>query len=688
MDKSNPTLYEKLQAYKDESAQGLNAFADAQKVPTPSFPAKIATVEHKNNDCPSPSMLNEELFEQFESNSQPLSDAATPSGLGSTSTYSTEGLGYIILRVPFLLATGVIICFELICYFILRQFVAAWEYLYVWRGKLGLLRQKLREAKSYDEWKEAALQLDSHMGKNSWRNQPKMAYYDHKLISDLLEKTSGFRKTGQIQKLMEILLQAGLRNNVGNIDSVRLYSNTYYGTKKVVENFLTEVTESLNFIGSSPHLTSSEKKRFFKAAFRNYGRSALCLSGGASLAYFHFGVVRTLLDNNMLPKIITGTSAGSMIAAMIACRSDDELRELLNPDMHILINACEDPIMKKLHRLMTTGTLFSAREFAEKCQWVTKGHTTFLEAYRMTGKILNITAVPYNSYGPTKLFNYLSTPNVVIWSAVLASSSIPSVLEPITLMIKMEDGTLEPYLGAGVKWRDGSIKTDIPIEALNAQFNVKYTIVSQANPHVAVFYYENRGSVGRPAAHRNGKGWRGGFLASSLEHYLKLDLKKWLRVLRDLELLPFIMKQDVSNLWLQKFDGNVTILPFISPSNYLHIVSDPTFGRMVDYFRNGAIKTWPKLHMIHNRTKIERTIFRWLNDLYAPNEASFDIPQEAHILPNGRPDTESGDQCIDFGIEATYAESNSSVPEVLHNNLLDYLMDIVSEEEEDSESSS
>lgn len=274
----------------------------------------------------------------------------------------------------------------------------------------------------------------------------------------------------------------------------------------MVEDFLSEATESLKYLGESPNLTSTEKKRFFKAAFRNYGRTALCLSGGASLAYFHFGVVRTLLDHGLLPKIITGTSAGSMIAAMIACRTDEELKELLNPDMYVMINACENPILK-LHHLFTRGSLFSSRDFAEKCQWVTKGHTTFLEAYRMTGKILNVTAVPHNSYGPAKLFNYLSTPDIVIWSAVLASSSIPSVLEPITLMIKKEDGTLEPYLGPGVKWRDGSIKTDIPIESLNAQFNVKYTIVSQVNPHVAVFYYENRGSVGRPAAHRHGKGW-------------------------------------------------------------------------------------------------------------------------------------------------------------------------------------
>lgn len=66
--------------------------------------------------------------------------------------------------------------------------------------------------------------------------------------------------------------------------------------------------------------------------------------------------------------------------------------------------------------------------------------------------------------------------------------------------------------------------------------------------------------MGRPVSHLYGEGWRGGFLAASIEQFLKLDLSKWLKVLRDLELLPKFMNQDWSWIWLQKFDGHVTIL--------------------------------------------------------------------------------------------------------------------------------
>lgn len=37
------------------------------------------------------------------------------------------------------------------------------------RGRKGVLRQKLRNAKTYQEWKEAALTLDDYLGFNDWK---------------------------------------------------------------------------------------------------------------------------------------------------------------------------------------------------------------------------------------------------------------------------------------------------------------------------------------------------------------------------------------------------------------------------------------------------------------------------------------------------------------------------------------
>ena len=92
---------------------------------------------------------------------------------------------------------------------------------------------------------------------------------------------------------------------------------------------------------------------------------------------------------------------------------------------------------------------------------------TFREAYLRTGRALNISVVPLGtSQSPVKVLNYITAPDCIIWSAVLASSAIPGVLPPVVLLRKTPDGRAEPFLGKSSRWRDGSLKSDIPNEAL------------------------------------------------------------------------------------------------------------------------------------------------------------------------------------------------------------------------------
>ena len=81
----------------------------------------------------------------------------------------------------------------------------------------------------------------------------------------------------------------------------------------------------------------------FKIVLKNYGKSALCLSGGACFAYTHFGIAKALLDQNLLPQIISGTSGGGLIAALLCTRTNEELKKLLVPQLARKITACEDP---------------------------------------------------------------------------------------------------------------------------------------------------------------------------------------------------------------------------------------------------------------------------------------------------------------------------------------------------------
>jgi hypothetical protein len=174
-------------------------------------------------------------------------------------------------------------------------------------------------------------------------------------------------------------------------------------------------------------------------------------------------------------------------------------------------------------------------------------------------------------------------------------------------MMKQRDGTLSPY-SFGHKWKDGSLRTDIPLKALNLHFNVNFSIVSQVNPHINLFFFSSRGSVGQPVTHRRGRGWRGGFLGSATEQYLKLDLTKWLKVLRHLELLPRPLGQDWSEIWLQQFSGTITIWPRSVISDFWRILSDPTPERLARMLHVGQQSAFPKLKFLANRLKVERRI--------------------------------------------------------------------------------
>jgi hypothetical protein len=88
---------------------------------------------------------------------------------------------------------------------------------------------------------------------------------------------------------------------------------------------------------------------------------------------------------------------------------------------------------------------------------------------------------------------------------------------------------------------------------------------------------------------------RGGFLASTLEHFLKLDMLKWLRILRDFHLFPRVFGQDVSKFFLQRFDGTVTIIVGSSDlllSSLWLIVSESPGSTSKTLFTLSAILPW------------------------------------------------------------------------------------------------
>ncbi|EHK41439.1 uncharacterized protein TrAtP1_004912 [Trichoderma atroviride] len=602
----------------DVAAVAAAAGAAGGDLPVPPTPTMGTFVTAQNDWAP----INPGLYRSKRGTKKRRKGAAAVEGLLGTRTKdeTREGYLYLLSKWPLLFFVFSWLIGLSVAYLSTRWYIWFYEHFFTWRGRREILRKNMRRTSSYEGWVKAAKELDEFLGRKNWREVDDFAYYDSKTVKRVwgqIRKTrikaEALERSGNRQELrksvddLRALLEACVKNNFVGVENPRLYSQTYYGTKNLVQNFVDDVEKSLRFLLNTDQLEADEKRILFKHMHANYGRTALCLSGGATFAYYHVGVVKAMLDADLLPDVITGTSGGALIAGLVATHTNDELKQLLVPALAHRITACGESITTWFSRWWRTGARFDSVDWAERCSWFTRGSMTFKEAYERTGRILNVSCVPADPHSPTILCNYLTSPDCVIWSAVLASAAVPGILNPVVLMMKMRDGTLAPY-SFGHKWKDGSLRTDIPIKALNTHFNVNFTVVSQVNPHINLFFFSSRGAVGHPVTHRKGRGWRGGYLMSAIEHYLKLDMNKWLKFIRHAELLPRPLGQDWSQLWLQEFGGTITIWPKSIPSDYWHLLTDPDAERLARMIHEGQQSTFPKLKFISNRLKIERLI--------------------------------------------------------------------------------
>jgi hypothetical protein len=371
-----------------------------------------------------------------------------------------EGFVYSLLYWPLLVVVLGWIIVLFFFYNVIRLYIYAYEHVYAWVGKRESLRKDLQHAETYEEWTEAAQKLDEYLGNEPWKRDDSYSYYNHQTVKrvhdqlvSLLDRADKEGEQG-VKAVLDLksLLEACIKNNFVGVESPRLYSETYYGTKDLVQSFVDRVEQGLQVVLDTDKITPVEKGNFFRHLELNFGRTALCLSGGATFAYYHFGVVKALIETGELPEIITGTSGGALVAALVGTRTDEELKQLLVPALAYRIRACHEGFRTWVRRWWRTGARFDSLDWAKQCAWFSHGSLTFREAYERTGRILNVSCVPSDPHSPVMLNNHITSPDCVIWSAVLASAAVPGILNPIVLMRKYPDGTLGPY-SFGNKWK-------------------------------------------------------------------------------------------------------------------------------------------------------------------------------------------------------------------------------------------
>lgn len=360
-----------------------------------------------------------------------------------------------------------------------------------WRkSPVELWLDLLRNSQTYEEWEEAALHLDNLLGLDLWRYSPPSRYYDYRLITERLDTLASAREAGDTALLLN-LLRSGLVRNLGNITAPKLYNRSFAGTKYLIEEYITQVAEAIEDIASLPvadgrttdsggyhfspplarsiegssdvktvtrtsggpgvHFSQDEpmptqmKLDFVHDTRQAYGRSSLVLQGGAIFGICHLGVVKALFLRGLLPRVITGTATGALVAALVAIHTEEELPAVLSGESIDLsafaktgkfesgegaqtqsLKTRWETLLRRVKRFWNEGYFLDVKVL-EECVRANVGDMTFEEAYNKCKRVLNITVATEGRGGIPTLLNYLTAPNVVSGKQSPSLNSISSL---------------------------------------------------------------------------------------------------------------------------------------------------------------------------------------------------------------------------------------------------------------------
>ncbi|KAF2153278.1 putative esterase of the alpha-beta hydrolase superfamily, partial [Myriangium duriaei CBS 260.36] len=482
--------------------------------------------------------------------------------------------------------------------------------------RIPSLKLQLEQAQTYSEWHAAAAGLDEIEGHDAWKLEDECSEYDVSLIRAKLREMDDIRLERDQRKMLSVMRE-GLARNLGGMGSLRLYKHSRVGTKALIERYIQSVLDTVDVLvditktghGNVDSAVALQELLYARQAF---GRSALLLSGGGTFGMNHIGVVKALFEAKLLPRIISGASAGSIVSAVLCSKTDDEIPAVLNDFCHGDLAVFEKEgqetgIFKKAYRFMTQGSLFDIANLSAVMRDLL-GDLTFAEAYNRTRRILNICVSAANHFEMPRLLNYLTAPDVMIWSAVAASCSVPFIFSPGQLLVKdRRTGKHVPWNSSARRWIDGSVENDIPTQRLAEMFNVNHFIVSQVNPHVVPFLDKDEKDLEKEAERKHAAYVVKPTLAHKLSTVARDEAMHRLHVIEELGIFPNLFSK-VRAVVGQRYAGDITIFPQISYANFPYVLSNPDTAFMIQATLSGEKATWPKLSEIRNHCSIELAI--------------------------------------------------------------------------------
>ncbi|KAL3687933.1 hypothetical protein R1sor_014242 [Riccia sorocarpa] len=481
----------------------------------------------------------------------------------------------------------------------------------------------MKSALTYDEWAHAASMLEKA---NPRKRDSDL--YDEDLVRAKLNELRLRRLEGGVEDIL-FCLRADLVRNLGNMCNPELHKGRLT-SPRLIQEYINEVRYHLRSVceTDSEEFSLEEKIAFIHETRHGFGRTALLLSGGAALGAFHLGVVRTLIEHRLLPRVVAGASVGSITCSFTATRTWSELQSFFDdpmPPMHFFESM--GSIMSTAHRLLTRGAVHEIGHLQRKMRQLI-GDLTFQEAYDLSGRVLGISVCSPRKHEPPRCLNYLTSPHVVIWSAVTASCAFPGLFEAQELMAKDRHGRLVPYHSPTFgsvgpeelnsmnrQWRDGSLESDLPMVQLKELFNVNHFIVSQANPHIAPLLRLKEFT----------RAWGGDF-AAKLAHITEMEVKhRCSQVLQ----MGFGLG-GLAKLFAQDWEGDITIVMPATFAQFAKIIQNPTPSDLRKAVMQGRRSTWAKLSAIQANCGIELMLDECVSELNRRRKAQKDAQRAAH----------------------------------------------------------
>ncbi|KAM0723060.1 hypothetical protein Q7P37_001260 [Cladosporium fusiforme] len=507
------------------------------------------------------------------------------------------------------MAQGVLGFFQT-CIWLIRKIGLFWlERFWQWmttKSDKHLLIETLHTAREFEEWHASALQLDRLLGNDMWRKSTgdyPRKYYNDALISErteLLENAlANATDDGDIMLIHDIL-RSGLTRNIGGVLNPKLYSKANAGTKLIIEDYLSLVVDAIRLFATWPTalpleegLTPQMKLDLLHDARMSYGRTVLVLQGGSIFGLCHLGVVKAMYQRGLLPRIIAGTATGALMAAWVGVHTENELMGCLSGekiDLGAFAASSEraaangngegvwlwlQTLQRRVMRFFKSGFILDP-EVLEESVRANVGEMTFEEAYNKTQRILNITISP-SGPGAITLLNYLTAPNVLIWSAALVSNAANRSKTSIRLMCKDANGHTVPYETLPQSSRpyrsSPGVPKESPLSRLGELFNVDHFVISQARPYVAPFLYP----LPPPFPHKH--------LRSLLSPGIK-------RLLMD-EIVP---------------GPSLILVPEIRPSDWARLLRNPTHAEINHWIERGEKSVWPNAVQLAVRLSVEQEL--------------------------------------------------------------------------------